>query len=60
MLRIYKFSNPKSRLNFQHKFISTSYVIVRPPRHPFHIVTLRPWPIAVGGFTLGLAGGLAS
>lgn len=37
-----------------------SYSIVRPPRHPFHIVTLSPWPIAVGGFTLGLAGGLAS
>lgn len=30
------------------------------PRHPFHIVTLSPWPIAVGGFTLGMAGGTVS
>lgn len=38
----------------------SSYSLTRPPRHPFHIVTLRPWPMAIGGFTLGLAGGTAS
>lgn len=43
-------------------FTSTekSWALPRPPRHPFHIVTLRPWPLTIGGFTLGIAGGLAS
>jgi cytochrome c oxidase subunit 3 len=40
--------------------ISSSWSLPRPPRHPFHIVTLSPWPLSIGGFTLGIAGGLAS
>lgn len=38
----------------------TSWPITTPPRHPFHIVTLRPWPLTIGGFALGMIGGLAS
>jgi hypothetical protein len=39
---------------------ASTWALPRPPRHPFHIVTLRPWPIAIGALTLGIAGGMAS
>lgn len=51
------FSQPNAKI-----FSSTdkSWSLPRPPRHPFHIVTLSPWPLSIGSFTLGIAGGLAS
>lgn len=30
------------------------------PRHPFHVVASRPWPLCVGFYILGFIGGLAS
>ena len=39
---------------------ASTLALPRPPRHPFHILTLRPWPISIGGLTLGIAGGMAS
>jgi len=60
-----KFQTPKFNTDLSNKaqiFTTTekSWALPRPPRHPFHIVTLSPWPLTIGGFTLGIAGGLAS
>lgn len=60
-----KFQNWKHQNNLLLKaqlflFGEEAWPLSRPPRHPFHIVTLRPWPLAIGAFTLGIAGGLAS
>ena len=51
---------PKQQSYSLSSFNKESWSLTHPPRHPFHIVTLRPWPMVVGGFTLGMAGGLAS
>ncbi len=38
----------------------TTWALSAAPRHPFHIVSLSPWPLTIGAFTLGIAGGTAS
>jgi len=52
-------TNNPNALNTKPSYNHT-WAVTRPPRHPFHIVTLSPWPLTIGAFTLGLAGGTAS
>lgn len=60
VLRKWKITNTPFTSKNLSQFENTSWVLALPPRHPFHIVTLSPWPLAIGFFTLGIIGGLAS